>query len=164
MTSTRRPKTPTTPVKEPGLFDKFNAYVKKNQTANKKLGEPSLTEELSSFGSEWSKNLAKGMSQVGDQEEKKIMGTTKKNTGSFQDDNDHAQDVLFGSKKPKTNSQQQPQERVIRNEPLVADDGELQITFLESGNLIIRRASGAGLALDPAEQKRVYTLLKKLIG
>jgi hypothetical protein len=149
------------PKAEPGLFQKFSAYVAKNRAANAKSGEPSLTDEFSKMGADWGKNLTKGMAEVGRSEEEKLSGKTKKPvTGTFQDDDDYAQDTLFGGKKTKPVSQPT---QTIRNDPLI-DDGEIKITFLESGKLIIQRSSGSGVALDKSEQMRVYTLLKKLIG
>jgi hypothetical protein len=95
------------PKKEPGLFSKFGAYVKKNQAAEaerrKKTGEPTFTEELSSFGSEWSKNLTKGMAQVGKEEEAKLDGKSS-SVKIVRDDDDFANDILFGKKKGQSSA------------------------------------------------------------
>jgi hypothetical protein len=85
---------------KPSAISRFSAYIKKNQAAEaerrKRTGEASFTEELSSFGSEWSKNLTKGMAQVGREEEAKLEGKTG-STKVVQDDDDFANDILFGS-------------------------------------------------------------------
>ena len=159
MTATRKSKTPAQPVKEPGLFQKFSAYVAKNQAANKKAGDPSLSDEFSKFGADWGKNLSRGMAEVGNAEEAKLLGKSKKaTTGTFNDTDDTANEMLFGSKKPA-----QGTSRGSQNESLV-DDGELRFTLLCDGKMIIQRSSGAGIALDEFEQKRVYTFLKKIVG
>ena len=95
MTDEKKPK-------EPGLFSKFNAYIAKNQAANRRAGDKPLSEELSSFGSEWGKNFSKGMAQVGEEEESKI----NKKPKIVHDDDGLMDEILFG-KKPKAKSVQQ---------------------------------------------------------
>lgn len=93
--------------KEPGLLNKFAAYVNKNRAAEakrmKQTGERSLTEELSAFGSEWGKNLTKGMANVGKEEEAKLNGKTA-STKIVRDDDDFADEILFGTKKKSNKS------------------------------------------------------------
>jgi len=95
------------PEKEPGMLGKFAAYIKKNQASEearrKRTGEASFTEELSAFGSEWSKNLTKGMASVGNEEERKISGKSG-NVKIVQDDDNFADDILFGTKRNKKQS------------------------------------------------------------
>jgi hypothetical protein len=92
------------PKKAEGVFGKVAAYVKKNRAAEaerrKQTGEPSFSEELSKFGSEWGKNLSKGMADVGNEEESKLNGKKKQPTSSglgYGDDS--ADEFLFGKKK-----------------------------------------------------------------
>jgi hypothetical protein len=89
---------------EPGVLGKFAAYVKKNRAAEaerrKKTGEPTFSEEISKFGSDWGKNLSKGMANVGNEEEAKLEGKKKQSAPSglgYGDDS--ADEFLFGKKK-----------------------------------------------------------------
>jgi len=95
-------KTEEKPPEKPGLISRYVAFVQKNQKAEaerrKRTGEPSFSEELFSFGSEWSKNISKGMANVGREEEAKLNGKTK-STKIVNDDDDFADEILFGTKK-----------------------------------------------------------------
>jgi hypothetical protein len=100
--------------KETGVLGKMAAYVKKNRAAEaerrKKTGEPSFSEEISKFGSEWGKNLTKGMADVGTEEEAKLNGKKKQSTPSglgYGDDS--ADEFLFG----KYGKKQPPQSTTL---------------------------------------------------
>jgi len=100
--------------KEPGLFSKFNAYIAKNQAANRRAGDKPLSEELSSFGSDWGKNFSKGMAEVGNEEEAKL----NKKPKVVHDDDGLMDEIIFGKKKPKTNQTPNKEEPVQRGEPM----------------------------------------------
>jgi hypothetical protein len=92
--------------KKPGVFSGIAAYIKKNQEAEKKrrekTGEKSLSEELAGVGSDWGKNLMKGMKEVGDEQESSLTGR-RRSPGSFDPSDDITDEILFG-KKPKPRS------------------------------------------------------------
>jgi hypothetical protein len=94
---------------KPSALSRFSAYIKKNQAAEaarqKRTGEPSFTEELSKFGSDWGKGLTQGMANVGREEEAKLEGRSGGTKKVVQDEDDYANDILFGSsgkKKPSS--------------------------------------------------------------
>jgi hypothetical protein len=87
------------PKKEPGLFQKFAAYRKKNLEANRKAGEPALEDELKNMGMDWGKSFSKGMAEVGREEEAKLMGKTKSSSTGLGNADDSADEFLFGKKK-----------------------------------------------------------------
>lgn len=90
--------------KKPSAISRFAAYVRKNQAAEeerrKRTGEPSFSEELSKFGSDWGKGLSQGMANVGREEEAKLEGRSRE-TKLVDDEDSYATDVLFGGTSKK---------------------------------------------------------------
>ena len=93
--ATTKPKKKTTRTKKPkGLLQKFIAYVKKNQEANRKAGEKPLSEEFGGMGKSWWNGIADGMAKVGEEESAKLHGDRAKQI----EEDERTMDFLIGRK------------------------------------------------------------------
>jgi hypothetical protein len=158
------------PQKEPGLLNKFATYVKKNQAAEaerrKRTGEPSFSEELSAFGSEWGKNLSKGMANVGKEEEAKLNGKSG-SVKVVRDDDDFANDILFGKKKGQSSATMhggngQKVSSVYTEEAFIAKLCEFMRYVAEDDNIGMYRKDGG--KFTSVDYKYLGKLLTRYYG
>jgi hypothetical protein len=159
-------KPPEKPEKKPGLLSRFGKYVEKNRRAEaerrKRTGEPSFSEELSAFGSEWSKNLTKGMAQVGREEEAKLNGKTG-STKIVRDDDEFANDILFGKKKSKqSEGDNKSNDHVYPNDEFITKLCEFLRYVNEDDNVGMYRKDGGRFTY--VDYKYLSKLLTRFYG
>lgn len=96
MATIAKPKSKAKRIKKPkGLIQRFVAYVKKNQEANRKAGIKPISEEFGEQGKSWINNLQDGMAKVGEEELKKMRGDKDKESKEYDDQ----MDFLIGRRK-----------------------------------------------------------------